>query len=208
MGAARTTSVRSPSPGCASRSRLRAVPQDRTTACRPRGPCIWLAGRVVHQRADARVRRAARQGGRYRSEARYQRAGWVRRSVRVLFRGLWPALADPDVGAGGPWRHGRPSQRICGRPAGHAPSPPECAAFDCLVRGGDVLQPETVHWQLGQGAARPQRPDNADMGRVRDAPRRPDGPGVPLHPAATRPETGRPDGCSGLSVAAVPPPAI
>ena len=26
--------------------------------------------------------------------------------------------------AGGPWRHGRPGDRICGRPAGHSPGPP------------------------------------------------------------------------------------
>jgi hypothetical protein len=30
----------------------------------------------------------------------------------------------------------------------------ECAALNGLVRGSDVLQPETVHWQLSQRSFR------------------------------------------------------
>src|SRR6266567_4265968 len=50
-GAARTRSVRSPSPGCASRSRPARRSPGPHSCLPPSGSRIWLAGRVVHQRA-------------------------------------------------------------------------------------------------------------------------------------------------------------
>lgn len=52
---------------------------------------------------------------------------WMRQPIPAwaLFpRAAQLLAAQPDVRAGGPWRHGRPGDRICGRPAGHSPGPP------------------------------------------------------------------------------------